>query len=114
MIRGQYDGYRKRARASTQASETETFVALRAEVDNWRWKGVPFYLRTGKCLHEARQVVTIGPARADDADLPARGRRARPARATTSSSTSPTPASINVDFLAKRPRPAAAARHGAR
>ena len=29
-------------------SQTETFVALKAHIDNWRWKGVPFYLRTGK------------------------------------------------------------------
>jgi len=33
-------------------SETETFVALKSYVDNWRWKGVPFYIRTGKCLTE--------------------------------------------------------------
>ncbi len=32
------------------ASRTETFVAIKAHVDNWRWKGVPFYLRTGKRL----------------------------------------------------------------
>ncbi len=31
-----------------RSSDTETFVALRAHVDNWRWSGVPFYLRTGK------------------------------------------------------------------
>ena len=38
-------------------STTETFVALRLEVDNWRWAGVPFYLRTGKRL--ARKVTEI-------------------------------------------------------
>ena len=41
-------------------SETETFVALRAEVDNWRWAGVPFYLRTGKALGQSRQTITLG------------------------------------------------------
>jgi len=33
-----------------RASQTETFVALKVHIDNWRWKGVPFYLRTGKCM----------------------------------------------------------------
>jgi len=41
------------------ASCTETFVALRAEIDNWRWAGVPFYLRTGKRLRERRAEIVI-------------------------------------------------------
>ncbi len=41
------------------ASETETFVALRADIDNWRWAGVPFYLRTGKRLPERRTQIVI-------------------------------------------------------
>src|SRR5687768_2209302 len=40
-------------------SQTETFVALKAHVDNWRWKGVPFYLRTGKRLHERVTEIFI-------------------------------------------------------
>jgi glucose-6-phosphate 1-dehydrogenase len=40
-------------------SETETFVALRADIDNWRWAGVPFYLRTGKRLPERRTQIVI-------------------------------------------------------
>ena len=40
-------------------SETETFVALKAHVDNWRWKGVPFYLRTGKRLHERVTEIVV-------------------------------------------------------
>ncbi len=40
-------------------SGTETFVALRAHVDNWRWKGVPFYLRTGKRLPERKTEIVI-------------------------------------------------------
>ena len=40
-------------------SETETFVALKAHVDNWRWKGVPFYLRTGKRLHERVTEILV-------------------------------------------------------
>ncbi|NNN09917.1 MAG: glucose-6-phosphate dehydrogenase [Acidimicrobiaceae bacterium] len=59
VVRGQYEGYRSE-RGVAPDSQTETFVALRAEVENTRWKGVPFYLRTGKCLAQSRQVITIG------------------------------------------------------
>nr|MDP9415046.1 glucose-6-phosphate dehydrogenase (NADP(+)) [Pseudomonadota bacterium] len=41
------------------ASATETFVALKAHVDNWRWKGVPFYIRTGKRLPTRRSEIFI-------------------------------------------------------
>ncbi|MHB1088984.1 MAG: glucose-6-phosphate dehydrogenase [Acidimicrobiales bacterium] len=59
VVRGQYKGYRDEHGVAPD-SQTETFVALRAEVENTRWKGVPFYLRTGKCLAQSRQVITIG------------------------------------------------------
>jgi glucose-6-phosphate 1-dehydrogenase len=42
-----------------QSSDTETFVALRADIDNWRWAGVPFFLRTGKRLPERRTQIAI-------------------------------------------------------
>ena len=42
-----------------EASGTETFVALRADIDNWRWAGVPFFLRTGKRLPERRTQIAI-------------------------------------------------------
>ncbi|MFV4649311.1 glucose-6-phosphate dehydrogenase, partial [Mycobacterium tuberculosis] len=42
-----------------KASDTETFVALCAHVDNWRWASVPFYLRTGKRLPEKRTQIVI-------------------------------------------------------
>jgi glucose-6-phosphate 1-dehydrogenase len=48
-VRGQYDGYRSIAGVAPDSS-TETYAALRLEIDNWRWSGVPFFLRTGKCL----------------------------------------------------------------
>src|SRR5450432_1407988 len=47
-VRGQYEGYL--ADLGEAASDTETFAAIKAEVLTWRWAGVPFYLRTGKCL----------------------------------------------------------------
>jgi glucose-6-phosphate 1-dehydrogenase len=40
-------------------SQTETFVAIKAEVDNWRWAGVPFYLRTGKRMHARRSEIVV-------------------------------------------------------
>src|SRR5215207_3457479 len=48
-VRGQYEGYRA-VDGVAPDSGTETFAALRLEVDNWRWSGVPFFLRAGKAL----------------------------------------------------------------
>jgi glucose-6-phosphate 1-dehydrogenase len=48
-VRGQYEGYRK-IKGVAKDSKTETFAAMRFEVDNWRWTGVPFFIRTGKEL----------------------------------------------------------------
>jgi glucose-6-phosphate 1-dehydrogenase len=58
VVRGQYAGYRDEDGIAVD-SETETFVAVRAFVDNWRWEGVPFYLRSGKRLAESRHLLTI-------------------------------------------------------
>jgi glucose-6-phosphate 1-dehydrogenase len=48
-VRGQYNGYRQ-INGVAPDSQTETFTALRVEIDNWRWSGVPWFIRTGKCL----------------------------------------------------------------
>ena len=48
-VRGQYEGYQSIDGVAPD-SKTETYAALRLEIDNWRWSGVPFYIRTGKCL----------------------------------------------------------------
>jgi glucose-6-phosphate 1-dehydrogenase len=48
-VRGQYEGYLQEPGVNPQ-SETATFAAIRLEVDNWRWQGVPFYLRSGKAM----------------------------------------------------------------
>jgi glucose-6-phosphate 1-dehydrogenase len=58
VVRGQYEGYRLEPGVAPD-SQTETFVALRAEVDNWRWAGVPFFLRTGKRLAEEARIISI-------------------------------------------------------
>jgi glucose-6-phosphate 1-dehydrogenase len=49
LVRGQFRGYRKEKGVAPD-SRVETFVALRLEVNSWRWQGVPFYIRAGKCL----------------------------------------------------------------
>ena len=55
---GQFEGYADEEGVES-GSRTETFAAVRAEVDNDRWRGVPFLLRTGKAMAESRQVVTV-------------------------------------------------------
>jgi glucose-6-phosphate 1-dehydrogenase len=49
IVRGQFRGYRQEAGVASD-SQTETFVALRLNINSWRWQGVPFYIRAGKCL----------------------------------------------------------------
>src|SRR6185436_9003073 len=49
LVRGQFDGYLKE-KGVAPGSKMETFAALCLEVDSWRWRGVPFYIRAGKCL----------------------------------------------------------------
>jgi glucose-6-phosphate 1-dehydrogenase len=58
LVRGQYDGYRQEPGVAPE-SDTETFVAVRAHVDNWRWAGIPFFLRTGKRLAESHHLLTL-------------------------------------------------------
>ncbi len=57
-VRGQYDGYRDVAGVDPN-SETETFAALRLDVENWRWSGVPFFIRAGKALPVSATEVRI-------------------------------------------------------
>ncbi len=59
VVRGQYEGYLSEPGVAAD-SQTETMVAVRAEVDNWRWHGVPFYLRSGKALGASRQIIVLG------------------------------------------------------
>lgn len=66
MVRGQYgsgavsgDAVAGYSDDFGEQSDTETFVALKAHIDNWRWQGVPFYLRTGKRMAERRSEIVI-------------------------------------------------------
>jgi glucose-6-phosphate 1-dehydrogenase len=58
VVRGQYEGYRDEERVDPHSS-VETLVALRCEIDNWRWSGVPFYLRTGKRMGEGTRIISV-------------------------------------------------------
>ncbi len=58
VVRGQYEGYREEVGVAPD-SDTETFIALKCRIDNWRWSGVPFYLRTGKAMAEGGRIISI-------------------------------------------------------
>jgi glucose-6-phosphate 1-dehydrogenase len=58
VVFGQYEGYRDEDGVAPDSS-TETFAAARVSIDNWRWSGIPFYLRTGKKMPERRSAVTL-------------------------------------------------------
>jgi glucose-6-phosphate 1-dehydrogenase len=58
VVRGQYTGYRSEEGVDPR-SDTETFIALKCSIDNWRWAGVPFFLRTGKRLAEGQRIISI-------------------------------------------------------
>jgi glucose-6-phosphate 1-dehydrogenase len=57
-VRGQYDGYLDVAGVAP-GSTTETYAALRLQIDNWRWDGVPFFIRAGKCLKTTQTELRI-------------------------------------------------------
>ena len=76
LVRGQYAGYRKEPGVAKR-SDVETFCALRLYIDSWRWEGVPWYVRTGKCLPETAAEVVVQfkppPQRLFEDSLPAAG-----------------------------------------
>ena len=66
-VRGQYRGYLD-VDGVAPSSQTETFCAMRLEIDNWRWSGVPFFIRAGKAL----------PVTVSGSDFPARMKKGTP------------------------------------
>lgn len=58
IVRGQYDGYRQEKNVAPD-SNTETYVAMKMFIDNWRWSGVPFYIFTGKKLPEKTSEIVV-------------------------------------------------------
>jgi glucose-6-phosphate 1-dehydrogenase len=77
VVRGQYVGYRKEEDVAKN-SDVETYCALRLFIDSWRWAGVPFYLRSGKCLPETATEILVelkpSPQRLFADSLPTNGR----------------------------------------
>ena len=77
LVRGQFTGYRDEAGVAKD-SDVETFCALRLFIDSWRWAGVPWYVRSGKCLAETASEVLVElkppPQRLFDDSSPADGR----------------------------------------
>jgi glucose-6-phosphate 1-dehydrogenase len=70
VVRGQYGGYREEEGVARD-SDTETFIALKVGLDNWRWAGVPFYLRTGKKMAEGQRIISIAFKEAPRSMFPA-------------------------------------------
>jgi glucose-6-phosphate 1-dehydrogenase len=105
VIRGQYQGYRDEPGVAAD-SQTETFAALRVEVDNWRWSGVPFYLRSGKSMAQRRQAVTLGLKEPPLRMFPGGSHLRTNQRCNELVIDFDDPGWIGVRFLAKQPGPA--------
>jgi glucose-6-phosphate 1-dehydrogenase len=73
-VRGQYDGYRE-TEGVRDDSTTETYAAVRLDIDNWRWSGVPFFLRAGKRLPVLQTEVRLVLTRPPWLHVPRLGRR---------------------------------------
>jgi glucose-6-phosphate 1-dehydrogenase len=102
VVRGQYEGYRSEQGVAPD-SQTETMVAVRAEVDNWRWHGVPFFLRSGKSLAAGRQVITLGFLEPPLRMFPAHRKSNPNGRRNEIIIDFADPGSITTRFLAKEP-----------
>jgi len=104
-VYGQYQGYLDEPGVSP-SSQTETFAAVRAEIDTWRWAGVPFYLRSGKLLGQRRSVITLTLREPTLRMFPVQGRVSRDGRGNQLVIDFDDPGWIALRFLAKEPGPA--------
>jgi glucose-6-phosphate 1-dehydrogenase len=101
VVIGQFEGYRELDGVG-ESSQTDTFVAARVFIDNWRWHDVPFFLRTGKAMADKRQLVTLGfrrPPATMFTDLPDSGLERDHLTFDLASG------AAGFSFLAKRPGP---------
>ena len=101
-VRGQYAGYRDEPGVAP-GSDAETLAAVRAEIDNWRWAGVPFFLRSGKRLAASRQLVTLGFHQPPRRMFPIRRAGTRNGQRNEITIDFADPGSITAGFLAKEP-----------
>ncbi|TXS09774.1 glucose-6-phosphate dehydrogenase [Streptomyces sp. adm13(2018)] len=104
VVRGQYDGYRDEPGVDP-ASDTETLAALCLEIDNWRWAGVPFYLRSGKALAESGHVITLGFREPPLRMFPLAAQESAEGRHNELVIDFSDPGTITARFLAKKPGP---------
>jgi len=104
VVRGQYEGYLAEPGVAAD-SQTETMVAVRAEVENWRWRGVPFFLRSGKAMAASRQVITLGFDEPPTRMFHAHHRDIPTGRMNEIVIDFADPGSITTEFLAKIPGP---------
>jgi len=102
VVRGQYTGYTS-VPGVAPGSRTETMAAVRAEIDNWRWAGVPFLLRSGKSLAASRQEATLGFHEPPLRMLPVDAFSTTNGRHNEITIDFADPGSIDLGFLAKEP-----------
>jgi glucose-6-phosphate 1-dehydrogenase len=107
VVFGQFEGYRDEEGVARD-SRTETFVALEAAVESWRWSGVPFLLRTGKAMAQGRRTITIAFKEPPLAMFRAAADGHRPARPNELVFELSDDPEISVDLRAKAPGPALA------
>jgi glucose-6-phosphate 1-dehydrogenase len=103
VIFGQYEGYRS-VPGVAKDSTVETFVAAAVTIDNARWSGVPFYLRTGKAMAETRTTVTLG-FKEPNMHMFDRSGVAAPACPNEIVFELADPGSVTIRFAAKQPGP---------
>jgi glucose-6-phosphate 1-dehydrogenase len=104
VVRGQYTGYRGEKGVDPE-SQTETFTAMRVDIDNWRWAGVPFYLRSGKSMAQRRQTVTLGLKEPVLRMFPVAARTRQDQRSNEVIIDFDDPGWIAVQFMTKQPGP---------
>ena len=104
VVRGQYRGYRD-SPGVDPSSQTDTLTALKVEIDNWRWAGVPFYLRSGKSMAQRRQTITLGLREPTLRMFPGDAHLSKQQRCNDIVIDFDDPGWIAIKFLAKQPGP---------
>jgi glucose-6-phosphate 1-dehydrogenase len=104
VVRGQYATYRREPGVAKD-SQVDTFTSLRVDIDNWRWSGVPFYLRSGKSMAQRRQTITLGLKEPVLRMFPVAARTRQDQRGNEVVIDFDDPGWISVQFMTKEPGP---------